>query len=94
MKIRELLSDESKWIQGAYAIDAKGRTVHPQDPRAERWCLLGAVSHCYRDGEEREQIKDRIGSEFRLPLSGYEVANWNDWADFSEVKALVDRLDI
>ena len=34
MKIHELLTDESKWTQHAWARDAQGNSVWPDDPNA------------------------------------------------------------
>lgn len=38
-----LLLKDSSWTQGHWAEDFLGEPVHPQDPRARRFCLLGAV---------------------------------------------------
>lgn len=88
MKIRELLTDESKWTQGTLAEDAKGNRVSVLSPNASSFCLVGAVVRCY---DKTTDVVDRIAREVND-----EVTNWND-ADgrtFEEVKALVEWLDI
>ena len=35
---------EKGWCQGATARDAKGVSVATDDPRATRWCLIGAIA--------------------------------------------------
>lgn len=42
--IRELLKDESAWIQQELALDAAGHGVDPIDSSACQFCLLGAIA--------------------------------------------------
>lgn len=41
---RDLLSDPTHWTQGTYARAPGGFEVFVDDPRAARWCLMGALS--------------------------------------------------
>ena len=31
------------WMKGNYAVDARGRTVNPDSPRAVKLCIIGAI---------------------------------------------------
>ena len=39
----DLLAAPHQWTQGVSARNAKGTPVGPLDPKAVRWCLLGAL---------------------------------------------------
>jgi len=47
MTIQELLTDETKWTQSAYARLASGEPCSSVHPEAVCWCLIGAVNRCY-----------------------------------------------
>ena len=40
---RELISDPERWSNSWFAEDVIGKIVEPDDERACRWCLLGAI---------------------------------------------------
>lgn len=78
MKAFELLSDRSKWTQGAYARTASGLVC--DDDVASQWCGVGAIYHCYPGeglwpanlahdksrelfGETLTVVNDRLGYE-------------------------------
>lgn len=44
--VGDLLSDPERWTKGTLAADVTGMTVDPKDPRACRWCLVGAMMKC------------------------------------------------
>lgn len=39
-----ILKDPERWTQGGHARAPDGELVKPKDPRACKWCLLGAVA--------------------------------------------------
>lgn len=44
-KVIDLLSDESRWMTGALAFSNETKKfVHPKDPTAECFCLIGAIA--------------------------------------------------
>lgn len=60
MKVRELLTDESKWIKACLAKDKNGNRVGPLlFPDAVSFCIAGALVHCYYDG-----ISDSLGNPY------------------------------
>lgn len=92
LKIRELLSDESKWTQGHLALRADGLDTAVEVDDAIRFCLYGAVERCYGPfGVLRShEIYGRIIDDLRT-----DPVRWNDAPDrtFADVRALVERLD-
>lgn len=91
MKIKELLSDKSKWIQHTYAVEIIGGHVNPHSDKAVAFCLLGALARCYGGSNEYMEVKARI-----VKKVGWYISLWNDDENriFEEVKALVEELDI
>jgi hypothetical protein len=91
MKCHELLSDSSKWTQGASARDARGYSLDPREPNAVCWCITGALCVCYKDFNERtnkvKTLNDVLKS--RAPY-------WNDTPGrtYDEVVTLLRELDI
>ncbi len=95
MKVSELLTDASRWTQGAYGRDRNGDPVLLRSKAAVCWCLAGAVAFCYRDGvhwsdDVANDVELRIGKR----LGG--MTAWNDDPDrtFAEVRALILELDL
>lgn len=88
MKIKELFTDETKWTQGALARTKKGNIIGALEDNAVCWCLQGAVLKCY--GSDRLTIIDLILDK----VDKHCIALWNDAHTFTEVKELVERLDI
>ncbi len=91
MKVRDLLTDESKWTQHLYARDANGVTTDLSGPYATCWCLVGALERCYGMTPEFSLAYTRLA---RRTVNG--VTEWNDTPTrtFTEVRALVEELDI
>lgn len=92
MKVKELLSDSSKWIQGANARDRNGRKIAPESPYAICWCLFGAIVRCYAYCPDQcIKVANHILVEYQMLLP-----KWNDAPErtFADIKELVERLDI
>jgi hypothetical protein len=47
MKAYELLNSPDAWCQESPAEAAQGKKVYPLDPRAVKWCALGAIQKVY-----------------------------------------------
>ncbi len=41
-QLKALFADQAKWISWPLAEDAKGNEIPPTDPKATRFCLMGA----------------------------------------------------
>lgn len=93
MKVHELLTDASRWTQGAMARSSDDRplTVSLALDDGCKFCLVGALIKCYPLGArvslELGNIRARVGGS---------PAVWNDdpRRTFAEVLALVVELDI
>lgn len=92
MKVRDLLTDESKWTKNASARAACGSERFPTATDATCWCLTAAVERCYPSGYA--DVFNRIRE--RLRLGNHSIVHWNDQKGrtFPEVRALVEELDI
>lgn len=107
MKIKELLSDASKWTQGRHAADEKGNDELPESSNAVCWCLSGAIMKCYLDDNEianrlRFKIVDKINRYIKIKSNGLyikysnNIIPWNDDKNrtFEDIKILVETLDV
>lgn len=94
MKIKELLKDESNWTQDKFARDENGMGVSADNSTAVCWCLTGAIYRCYHSDDDRvvALVTDYIFETFNT----YGIAHWNDLptTTFSDIKQLIETLDI
>ena len=90
MKIRELLSDPSKWTQGCFARDVYGGVASRLEDEC-RWCLVGALGRCYDDSEF-----DRVYDLIKAAVPERQIVHWNDdpKRTFEDVRKLVEELNI
>jgi hypothetical protein len=89
MKVKELLSDPSKWTQGANARDSRGIRVPSADPEATCFCIVGALLKCYGTTSTSKYLK------IAAKIQHNDVVSWNDAPErtHAEVLELVTRLD-
>jgi len=95
MKVRDLLSDASKWTQQAYARLPDGTDVDWGHPDAVCWCLASAIRVCFGETVETWAVLEYVREHLNV-ADQFALAAWNDAPErtFADVKALVDRLDI
>lgn len=88
MKVQDILTDESKWTQRAYARDAGGCGVHEFDETAVKFCIMGAINKAY-PRDKWPAIKKRL-------LKHCDGVHWNDSPNrtFADVRGLIEKLDI
>jgi hypothetical protein len=100
MKVKDILSDESMWTQGAAARERWGEPCPPSSPMAAKYCILGAIYRAYSKPEDRiaaaNRVKDAInnlGWRCNHPIN---IGNWNDYPSrtFEDVKKVLERADI
>jgi hypothetical protein len=106
MKVKDFLSDASKWAQGTSARDRFGRPCSPWSPDAVSFCVLSAISLVYpkrrdeqskRSWEVREAIRNAIldlGWRCSDNVIGIQV--WNDLPSrtFSDVRLVLEKADV
>ena len=90
MKIKELLSDSSKWCKDVLAKDKNGQPIDYANENACKWCLGGAIALCYT-GKRYVKICKIVESQ--IPGT---IPEWNDEEGrcFEDVKRLVEELNI
>jgi len=87
--VQELLSDVSKWTQGAVARDASGNSCWEDDEEAVCWCFMGAIRYCYPNKDAVEIIMRRL-RDMGITSPGL----WNDRVTWEQVRELATTLDI
>ena len=95
---RRLLIEESAWVKGPLAKDAKGRVTDPHSPLACSWCALGAIE-CVTSGiydEIDDDIDDggenvELAHELAIDRLGFEVKGYySDFGSENEVAKFND----
>jgi hypothetical protein len=96
VKIREVLSDKSKWCQGNAALTPEGKSVEPSDPKASKWCFFGAALKCYGKHDQLvwNDTLDKIHDYIRKHYNGTSMIVFNDSHTYEEVKAISETLDV
>lgn len=90
MKIRDLLTDESKWAKFCWARDKDGKECYPDSKNAVAWSIDGAVQKCYLPIQW-----PHINHTMSEYLEERPIQKWNDkYATFKDVKKLIEELDI
>lgn len=84
--IRELIGDEARWTQYAYARDLLGIRVDPRDEAACRWCFDGAAKRVTAGNTD---LFLRIARAFE---NGHKMISYyiNDSSTHAEVMARID----
>ena len=100
MKVKELLSDESKWTKGVLARTADGTACSPTSQHASCFCLLGAIDHCYAGSPCQIDIsivklKRAIGRVVKHTPIPMTISQFNDYhATFEDLKKAIEIADI
>lgn len=97
MKVKELLSDESKWTRSAYARDSMGHSIPSTDPDAKCWCLQGAINFCYQGKlhQQKEEAMIKLGEVIQQQYCTPSIFHFNDRkATFEDIKKVLDIADI
>jgi hypothetical protein len=92
VEARNLIADPSKWVRGNLALDDDGKTLGDgYDPRACKWCALGALGKALGKGEYQRfryiTLKlDRVAEDLSY---GY-AATLNDESNHDTVLRMFD----
>jgi len=75
----DLLRDPSRWTQGTVARDQTGETVDVTDPRAQKWCAVGAITRAAHDMSlpeyEQHTVQTLAQELMMLDLKAWEGTN-------------------
>jgi hypothetical protein len=94
VKIRELLSDPTRWTQHVSARNVQGDPVHPRSEEACAWCLLGAMHKCYDSEEVQAAIYEKLVQYIIAKDSDLRAASLNDRLGYDAVMEVVTELDV
>ena len=87
-KVRDVLSDESKWTQGRYAVDKDNVFIATTHSAACKWCLTGAIWRVARDMKEQNEIVDYL----KHKINYRRLSEFND-AEDTKYQDIVNLLD-
>lgn len=109
MKVKELLSEETKWTKNHYAKNEEGEPVSSLFSEACCWCLKGAVTKCYYNpaienyhviqqeavDKLRAAVKQLFPSRVNHP-SRCEAATFNDHPEttFADIQKVLELADV
>jgi len=105
MKAYELLKSPEVWCRESPAEDRQGNKLEALDPRAEKWCVLGAIQKSY-PASQWEEAMDRVLRALRVSEHGLAqmtksdkaccLMEWNDDRSnsFFEVSNMLMSADI
>jgi hypothetical protein len=100
VKAKDILTDQSRWTQGAAARDRWGETCKPSSPEAAAFCVLGAIYRAYSEKAERAEAARRVveaivslGWKCRGSLA---IGGWNDYPSrkFEDVRRVLEKADV
>jgi hypothetical protein len=98
-KVKDLLTNESKWTQGAPAREADGGECSVNSPGAVSYCLLGAVyavCGCKTRDSRRAIVKLAVAAGLPVDIPDARLIIWNDDGarTFEEVRSVIEKADV
>jgi hypothetical protein len=105
MKAHELLDSPDAWCQESPAKNGRGHKLQALDPKAVKWCALGAIQKVYPPSQWGEEM-DRLLRALSVSEQGLAqmapsdkaccVMEWNDdqRCSFLEVREVLFGADI
>lgn len=106
MKVKEILSSESKWCKDVAAIDINDVQTDALSPQAVRWCLLGACvlsasKEHPRNLHEAAKVTDNKKLTLMMAVknlypqfNGISIFNDNPGTSFEDVKKVLELADV
>ena len=88
-KIREMLSDESRWNKEYYALGSDGKPVNIMNEDACSWCLAGAIHIVCPVSEQYGEVI----SHLKQFIDGKVISSFNDSPDttYSDIVGLLNK---
>jgi hypothetical protein len=95
MKVKELLTDETKWTKDTMSRDAAGVPTGIETDQAS-FCLIGAVNKCYPSTIAAMVVAAKLRKEIQIKHGNMSITQFNDASrtTFRDIKELIDYLDI
>src|SRR5947208_2783291 len=72
-RARALIGDARRWTRLKFASDAQGESVDFSDPRAERFCAVGALERAAFEISGNREYAARAAKEVQEKLHGKEA---------------------
>ena len=105
MKAYELLNSSQKWCQESPAEDSQGNKLQAVDPRAVKWCALGAIQKTYTPAQwsdtmdtllRRLSVSERGLAQMNASDKACSIMEWNDdpQCSFEEIREILRNCDI
>jgi hypothetical protein len=105
MKAHELLTSPQTWCKESPAEDTKGNRIQAADPRAVKWCALGAIQKTYPHsqwGEAMDSLlralsfSERGLAQMNSSDKACSIMEWNDdqQSSFREIRNTLLEIDI
>lgn len=82
----KLLSNKKHWTKGADAIDKHGVTVHYDSPKAERFCVRGALRACSAD-----KVVFADTYQCLAQMTSHGLVNVNDTYGYEAVMDILEK---
>ena len=105
MKAHELLNSPETWCRESPAEDSQGNKLQTVDPRAVKWCALGAIQKVYPSSQWGEamdcllrtlSISECGLAQMNKSGKACSIMEWNDdrQTSYLEIKELLLNADI
>jgi len=90
-KLKNFLTKDN-WAQGWWSLNRANQPCHWSSPKAEKFCLMGALHKIY-DGDQYWEMQDRLASLIRV-LHNQRIGDFNDSASWEDVQFVLRSIDI
>jgi hypothetical protein len=105
MKAYQLLSSRKTWCKESPAEDGQGNRMQAFDPRAVKWCALGAIQKTYPYSQwgaamdsllRGLSVSERGLAQMNKSDKACSIMEWNDDQDcsFEEMSGMLKETDI
>lgn len=88
---------EQGWTQRAFARDRMGGSIDSNDPKAVKWCPLGAISKANSSLGPDVFETDRASDYLRKAAKAPSIVGWNDagcYSKFDVLKAFTKAIEL
>lgn len=105
MKAHQLLTSPETWCKESPAEDWQGNRIQAFDPRAVKWCALGAIQKTYPSSRWEEamdsllqglSVSERGLAQMNISDKACSIMEWNDdrHSSFAEIREAFLEVDI